>query len=72
MQANYEALQNARERQQTEEFEELYAIRAGVEGTISQGVRAFEMRQCRYIGMAKTRLQHIVAAIAMNIVRAVS
>ena len=72
IQENYEALQNARERQQTKEFEELYAIRAGVEGTISQGVRAFEIRQCRYIGMAKTRLQHVVAAIAMNVVRAVS
>ena len=27
-----------------------YHVRAGVEGTLSQGVRAFGMRQSRYIG----------------------
>jgi transposase len=69
---DYEALEKARERQQSEEFKELYATRAGVEGTISQGVRRFEIRQCRYIGLAKTRLQHLISAAAMNVVRAVS
>ncbi|MHB1132418.1 MAG: transposase [Chloroflexota bacterium] len=41
------AVQVARERQQTDEFKDLYARRARVEGTISQGVRAFGLRQAR-------------------------
>jgi hypothetical protein len=27
------------------------------------------MRQCRYIGQAKTRLQHVLTAAAVNLVR---
>jgi transposase len=42
---------------------------AGVEGTLSQGIRAFELRQSRYIGLARTHLQHILTAAAMNIAR---
>ncbi len=41
-QAQFEAIQLARHRQQTPAFKERYAIRAGIEGTISQGVRAFD------------------------------
>ena len=41
----------------------------GVEGTISQATRAFGVRQTRYIGLAKTHLQHVLTAIAMNMVR---
>jgi len=37
--------------------------------TISQAVRAFGLRQCRYIGLAKTKLQHVVTVLAINIVR---
>src|SRR5215468_10653882 len=58
----YEALQAGRRRQQSEEFKEQYKKRAGVEGTISQAVRAFGMRRSRYRGMAKTHLQHILTA----------
>jgi hypothetical protein len=39
--AEYRALQTARERQATAAFAAEYALRAGIEGTISQGVRAF-------------------------------
>lgn len=46
-----------------------YNRRAGVEGTISEGVRAFGLRRCRYIGLEKTRVQHILAACAMNVAR---
>lgn len=70
-QREYLALREARQRQETAEFKQLYALRAGVEGTISQGVRAFGMRRSRYIGLAKTHLQHILIAAAMNIVRAI-
>lgn len=69
---HYQALQRARERAKTEDFKTLYARRAGVEGTISQGVRAMGLRRSRYIGQEKTHLQHLATAAAMNIVRLVS
>jgi transposase len=65
----YEVLKRARERQTTEIFKQQFAIRAGVEGTISQAVRGFEIRHCRYVGLAKTHLQHVITAAAMNVVR---
>lgn len=68
---HYQALQRARERAKTEEFKTLYARRAGVEGTISQGVRAMGLRRSRYIGQERTHLQHLATAAAMNIVRMV-
>ena len=52
-----------------EEFQKQYQLRSGIEGTISQGIRAFEMRDCRYIGLAKTHLQHILMAAAINLSR---
>ncbi|HLZ61781.1 MAG TPA: transposase, partial [Ktedonosporobacter sp.] len=48
---------------------ELYRARAGIEGTISQAVRAFGMRRSRYRGMPKTHLQHSMIATALNVVR---
>ncbi|NTV64792.1 MAG: IS1182 family transposase [Oscillochloris sp.] len=68
----HEALQRARLRQVTEAFKQLYAARAGIEGCLSQGVRAFGLRYARYRGQAKTHLQHIRIAIAINIVRVVA
>ncbi|MBD3887627.1 transposase [Phormidium tenue FACHB-886] len=53
-------------------FKQRYALRAGVEGTISQAVRGFVVRNCRYIELAKTHLQHILTTAAMNVVRAVN
>ncbi len=67
--AQYEALQAARQRQTTEEFKARYAIRAGVEGTISQGVHRGDLRRSRYAGLAKTRLLHLLIASALNFVR---
>ncbi len=68
--AQHTALHKAREREKTDDFAEQYARRAGVEGTISQGVRAFDMRQARYLGLAKTHLQQVLTAAVMNIARA--
>jgi transposase len=65
----YEALQAARQYQTTEAFKEHYAMRAGIESTLSQGVRAFDLRRSRYLGLAKTHLQHILIAVAMNLKR---
>jgi transposase len=70
--AQHQALQTARQRQKTPEFKERYKTRAGVEGTISQGTRSFNLRRSRYIGLSKTRLQHILTAAAMNLTRAVA
>ena len=69
IQEDYEALANARQRQTTAEFKQQYSLRSGIEGTISQGIRGFHLRQCRYIGLAKTRLQHILTAAAINLER---
>lgn len=65
----HEALMATRKRQQTQGFRELYAQRAGVEGTLSQGVRAYGLRQARYRGLGKTHLQHVATAAAINIGR---
>jgi len=68
-QAQHEALQAARQAQTMLEFQKQYARRAGLEGTISQGTRAFDLRRSRYIGLAKTHLQEVATATAMNVVR---
>src|ERR1700692_160239 len=65
----YDALQERRKQEATPDFKALYAIRAGVEGTISQGVRTMGLRRSRYIGQERTHLQHVATAAAINIVR---
>jgi len=55
----YEALQAARRRQTTDAFRSQYAARAGIESTHEQAVRRCGFRSCRYIGLAKTHLQHL-------------
>jgi transposase len=71
-QDQYEALTAARAWYASEEGIERYKRRAGVEGTLSQGVRAFGLRRSRYWGLAKTHLQHIATAAAINIDRIVA
>jgi transposase len=66
---HHEALQQARARQKDTAFWKKYQARSGIEGTISQGVRAFGMRRSRYRGMEKTHLQHLIIATAINVVR---
>ena len=65
----FEALQSVRRNQATEKFRKNYAARAGIEGTHSQAIRRCGLRRCRYIGLAKTRLQHVITAVAINLVR---
>ena len=65
----YEALQSARQHQTTKEFQQDYAARAGIEGTHAQAISRCGLRQCRYIGLAKTHLQHVITAAAINLVR---
>jgi transposase len=68
----HQALQAARLRQKTEGFKKAYAKRAGIEGTISQAVYALTMRRSRYRGEAKTHLQHVTTAAAMNLMRVIN
>jgi transposase len=68
-QAEYEALHAARRRQKTPEFKEAYQARSGIESTHEQGIRRCGLREARYLGLAKTRLQHILTAAALNLVR---
>jgi transposase len=52
-------------------WKQRYRVRAGIEGTLSQGVRAFGMRRSRYMGLAKTGLHQVCVAAAMNVSRVV-
>jgi transposase len=71
-QAHHEALQAARQRQETPAFKAQYALRAGVESSLSQGTRRFDLRHSRYIGLARTHLQQLLTATAMNVVRVIA
>ncbi len=55
--------------QNTRDWQARYAIRAGVEGTIRQAVAVTGMRRARYRGLAKTRLEHVYFAVALNLIR---
>lgn len=65
----YQALVKARERERSGDYQTMYNRRAGIEGTLSQGVRAFGLRRSRYIGLPKTHLQHVLTAAAINLCR---
>lgn len=68
-QAAHEALQQQREVEQTPEFRQTYALRAGIESTFSQGVRALGLRRSRYDGLVRTHVQQLLTAVALNLVR---
>ncbi len=68
-QMQHAALREMRAFLDSEEGRCLYAKRAGIEGTISQGVRSFGLRQARYRGEAKAHLQHVATAVALNFSR---
>jgi transposase len=68
-QAQYDVLQQRRQFEGSRTYTKIYAKRAGIEGTISQGVRRCRMRRSRYVGATKTHLQHVVTAAALNFVR---
>ncbi len=44
-----------------------YARRAGIEGTLSHGIRACGLRRSRHLGAPKTYLQHVLMATAINL-----
>jgi transposase len=63
------ALKARREREQTPEYAAEYARRAGIEATISQGVRVLRLRRSRYFGHARTHLSHVLTAAGLNFLR---
>jgi len=64
-----QALDQARAEQTTTAWQTSYARRAGAESTIAQAVKVTDARRARYRGAAKTRLEHNVMAVALNLVR---
>jgi transposase len=68
-QAAHEALQVRRKAERTPEFRQQYALRSGIEATHSQAVRGMGMRRSRYDGLARTHVQHVLTAVAINLVR---
>jgi len=71
-QAQHEAIARARHRQATAAFQVQYALRSGVESCISQGVRRFGLRHSCFRGLARTHLQHLLMAVALNLVRVIA
>ncbi|MFE2728144.1 IS1182 family transposase [Kitasatospora sp. NPDC059327] len=67
--AEHDILRQARIEQETDHWRRRYGHRAGVEGTISQAVQAFDLRRSRYRGLAKTQLQHHFTGAAINLAR---
>jgi transposase len=68
-QREHTALQSARQRQMTEDFRQRYKARAGIEGTLSQACRIFDLRRTRFCGLDKTHLHHVLIAAALNFKR---
>lgn len=40
-----------------------------MEGTLAQGIRVWDLRHARYFGLAKIRVQHVITAASLNVIR---
>jgi transposase len=65
----HDAVTAARAAQSTQHWQDRYKIRAGIEGTICQATHVTGIRRARYLGLSKTRLEHNIAAAALNLIR---
>ena len=65
----YQSQQSIRAEQATDAWRQRYAHRSGIEGTIAQASRRSDIHHTRYRGLAKTHLQHVLTALALNLVR---
>jgi transposase len=68
----YLALKKARSVFSSDEGQSQYRQRAGIEGTLSQGIRRGTVRRSRYIGLAKTHLQEVATATGINVLRTIN
>ncbi|WP_425834086.1 transposase [Streptomyces fractus] len=59
----------ARAEQETLAWKARYAMRAGCEATVSETVHTHGLRHCRYRGLAKVHVQHVLTAAGTNIIR---
>lgn len=64
-----EALQQARRDQRTPQWRDRYKQRAGVEASIAQATGRCGLRRSHYRGLAKTHLQTVLTAAAVNLIR---
>ena len=65
----HEAVAAARAGQASQHWKDRYKARAGVEGTMAQATHVTGIRQARYLGLDKIRLEHPAAATAINVIR---
>jgi transposase len=68
----YELQVHTRADQHDPAWHKRYAVRSGIEGTICEFAHGHGMRHCRYRGQPKAHLQHVLTAIAVNIVERLS
>lgn len=66
---HHDQVQARRREQVTDEFKQEMKARNGIEGTISELVRSYGLRRCRYRGKARTGLQNAFIGAACNIKR---
>jgi Transposase DDE domain len=65
----HDIITRARAGQATQDWHDDYKRRAGAEATISQAITITGCRRARYRGLAKTRLEHVYSAVALNLYR---
>jgi hypothetical protein len=63
------ALVERRAVQRSPAFVQQYALRAGIEGTLSQALRTTRLRRTPYQGVHKTHLHHVAIAAGLNLKR---
>lgn len=68
----HDALKKTRALFTSDEGRHEYKERAGIEGTLSQGIRRGTVRRSRYIGLSKTHLQEIATATGINLLRTIN
>ena len=68
----HEALKKTRALFTSDEGRKEYKERAGIEGTLSQGIRRGTIRRSRYIGLSKTHLQEVATATGINLLRTIN
>ncbi|HBY97733.1 MAG TPA: hypothetical protein DEP84_27960 [Chloroflexi bacterium] len=58
-----------RQRTRAAALSTISAARTGVEGTRAQGICSCDLRRPRYVGQARTHLQHLMTMAAITVVR---
>ncbi|WUV39396.1 transposase [Streptomyces sp. NBC_01483] len=65
----HEVIRRVRQAQKTPQWQQHFNIRAGIEGTLGQGLRRCDLRRSRYRSLDKTRFQHVLTAAALDFLR---